>query len=273
MLTAAARALHREEQPPWVLDDRFALGLAGDGGAEMVQLVRERLTREELQSFARWVCVRARFCEDEVQRGVTEGIGQYVILGAGLDSFAYRHPELLDQLHVFEVDHPSSQAWKRSRLAELGVVLHPNVAFVPVDFEKETLRRSLIDSGFDSQAPAVFSWIGVTMYLTTEAIRATLEDLVSYATGSRLIVTYNQPGEVLDDFSRKVTAELAGVVGEGGEPFLTLLTAAEVETIVREAGFVDVRHFGADEARRTYFGNRQHVAIAGAQRLLTAAVP
>ena len=147
--SAAARALHREEPPPWVLDDHLALGLAGDQGVSITRSMRDELSTENLLTFSRWMCVRARLAEDVVERAVAAGIRQYAILGAGLDSFAYRRPDLLGRLRVFEVDHPASQAWKRERLAELGVGLPANLVFAPVDFETQTLRDGLLAAGFD----------------------------------------------------------------------------------------------------------------------------
>ena len=118
-LTAVARALHREEPPPWVLDDYLALGLAGDDGPALRERLMREMAREDLLAFSRWVCVRARFPEDIVEDAVAAGVGQYVILGAGLDSFAYRRHDLLDRVRVYEVDHPETQEWKRERLAAL----------------------------------------------------------------------------------------------------------------------------------------------------------
>src|SRR5467141_2376379 len=169
VLTAVARALHREEPPPWVLDDPLAMGLAGDDGPAVARRFRTELSTESLLSFTRWVCVRARLPEDIVEKAVEQGVEQYVILGAGLDSFAYRRSDLVSHLRVYEVDHPASQAWKRQRLAEMGVRPPANLTYAPIDFEHQTLRRGLTTAGFDFGAPAVFSWIGVTMYLTVEA--------------------------------------------------------------------------------------------------------
>src|SRR5207245_750495 len=115
VLTAVARALHREEPPPWVLDDPLAMGLAGDDGPAVARRFRTELRTESLLSFTRWVCVRARLPEDIVEKAVEQGVEQYVILGAGLDSFAYRRSDLVSHLRVYEVDHPASQAWKRQR--------------------------------------------------------------------------------------------------------------------------------------------------------------
>ena len=148
MLTAAARALHLEEPPPWVLDDPMALEVAGDDGVDIGDRIRTDLPRDSRLAFVRWVCVRARFPEGVVERGLDEGVRQYVILGAGLDTFAYRRTDLAGRLRVFEVDHPDTQRWKQSRLAELGVEPAVAVAYVPVDFERQTLRDGLEEAGF-----------------------------------------------------------------------------------------------------------------------------
>jgi methyltransferase (TIGR00027 family) len=121
VLTAVARAVHREESQPWVMDDYLALGLAGREGLVLRERLRAELPRSHLLAFSRWVCVRARFAEDIVERAVASGVRQYVILDAGLDSFACRRGDLLDRLRVFEVDHPATQLWKRRQLAELGM--------------------------------------------------------------------------------------------------------------------------------------------------------
>jgi len=139
VLTAIARALHREEPPPWVLDDPLAMGLAGDDGPVVARRFRTELSTESLLSFTRWVCVRARLPEDIVEKAVEQGVEQYVILGAGLDSFAYRRSDLVSHLRVYEVDHPASQAWKRQRLAEM-VCDHPPTS--PTPRSTSSTRRS-----------------------------------------------------------------------------------------------------------------------------------
>src|SRR5215510_14682507 len=199
VMTAVARALHREEPPPWGLDDHLAVGLAGEEGVAITRRMRDEMTAENLFTFSRWMCVRARLAEDVVERAVSAGIRQYAILGAGLDSFAYRRPDLLGRLRVFEVDHPASQAWKRERLSEIGVSLPANLVFAPVDFKTQTLRAGLLAAGFDFAASAVFSWIEVTMYLTLSAIEATLETVAACPPDSRIVLTYNLPLSALQD--------------------------------------------------------------------------
>jgi len=272
VLTAAARALHREEPPPWVLDDHLALELAGDEGVSITGRLRDELSAENLLTFSRWMCVRARLAEDVVERAVADGIRQYAILGAGLDSFAYRRPDLLAGLRVFEVDHPASQAWKRERLAELGVDLPANLVFAAVDFERQTLRAGLQAAGFDFTARAVFSWIGVTMYLTLTAIEATLETVAACPPDSRIVLTYNLPPSALEGQGRAIDSTMSRLVGEVGEPWISLFTPAEAEVLLRRCGFEAIDHFGPAEAVRTYFAGRPDVRLGMPQHLLVATV-
>jgi len=145
--------------------------------------------------------------------------------------------------------------------------------FAPVDFESQSLTDGLVASGFEADAPAVFSWIGVTMYLTTDAIRKTLGAVASCGHGSQMVLTYNQPTSTIDAFSRTVTDTLADAVGQAGEPFISLFTPKAAQALIREEGFRVIQDFGADEARRDYFQSREDVLIAGAQRILIGAVP
>ena len=151
-----------------MLDDTLALQLAGQEGLGVRDRLRAEVRDDDLLAFSRWVCVRSRYAEDIVEQQAGTGTGQYVILGAGLDTFAYRRPD--PGLRVFEVDHPATQAWKQRRLADLGVAIPGNLVFVPVDFEHQRLGPALEKAGFTFAEPAVFSWLGVTMYLTPDAI-------------------------------------------------------------------------------------------------------
>jgi methyltransferase (TIGR00027 family) len=272
VLTAAARALHRAEPPPWVLDDDLGLRLAGEEGRALAERLRAELPGPALQSFCRWMCVRARVPEDVVERASAEGVRQYAILGAGLDSFAYRRPDLVGRVRVFEVDHPATQAWKRRRLAELAIPCPANLAFAPVDFERQTLREGLEAAGFDAAAPAVFAWIGVTMYLTPAAIRATLATIAAGPVGTRVALTYNLPRAALRGLGRAVDTTMARVVAELGEPWISLFEPAEMEGLLRALGFAEIVDFGPEEAARTYFAARPEVRLPGNQRVLVATV-
>ena len=273
ILTAAYRGIHREQPGPLVLDDPLAADLAGDEGVAIVAKMRRRLAPAELEAFVNWVVSRARFSEDFVERDLDAGVSQHVILGAGLDSFAYRRPDLGARLRVFEVDHPASQEWKRRRLEELGVREPSNLVFAPVDFESDSLVEGLRRVGFSWEERATFSWIGVTMYLSLEAIRATLSAIRAGASGSAAVLTYNQPMANVDEFSARVTTVLASAIGEMGERFVTFFTPSQIAAFMNGEGFAVVEDFGASEARARYFGDRSDVVIAGAQRILVARIP
>ena len=186
MLAAVARGLLRlEATQPWVLDDAFALVLVGPVWQELregpVSLFPAEVVREVLAG----ICTRSRYAEDRLAAGA---FAQYVILGAGLDSFAWRRPDLLRSLRVFEVDHPASQAWKLERVRDLALPLSDSQVFVPADFEAEPVQDALRTAGFDWGQPALFSWTGVAPYLTAQAIASTLRVVAGAAAGSELAV-------------------------------------------------------------------------------------
>lgn len=223
-----------------------------------------------LLGFTRWVCVRARLPEDVLEQAMAEGVRQYVILGAGLDSFAYRRTDIVPRLRVFEVDHPHTQVWKRARLAELGIAIPAELVYAPIDFERQTLGEGLRTAGFDFTAPAVFPWLGVTMYLTIEAIAATLRTVAAGPARTRIVLTYDVPCETLGSLGREIRAFLDRIVLEMGEPFISHFQPAEMEALLRRVGFTKVTDFGPSEAIETYFPGRTDVRFGGAQRLAIA---
>jgi methyltransferase (TIGR00027 family) len=266
-----ARALHREEPPPWVLDDYLAAPLAGDEGVAIRDQLIAALPPEHLLGFTRWISVRARYTEDLVENAVAAGkVRQYIILGAGLDTFAYRRPDLMARLRVLEVDHPESQGWKRERLRVCAVTAPDSLMYAPVDFERQTLREGLSGAGIDFAQPTIVSWIGVTMYLTVEAIDATLATVAEFPPPSRLAMTYNLPQSALSGVGRATVAILSGVVAGMGEPFVSLFRPHEIERLLRRHGYTNIEHFGPDEARASYFPGRSDVILASAQRLVSA---
>jgi methyltransferase (TIGR00027 family) len=273
ILTAVARALHREEPPPWVLDDYLAAALAGDEGNAIRAELVQALPADSLLSFCRWNCVRARYVEDLVESSVLGGDAtQYVILGAGLDTFAYRRRDLAESLRVFEVDQTESQAWKRARLDAAGVAVPDNVVLAPVDFETQPLGEGLRQAGVDFSQPTIVSWLGVTMYLTRPAIDATLSALAGLSPGSRLVLTYNLPPDAVRGLDSATGAAVSSVVTAMGEPFVTLFRPPEIEAVLRRHGYRVVDHFGPDEAVVTYFAGRDEVRLGVPQRLATATI-
>lgn len=272
ILSAVGRALHLDGPGPHVFRDDLALPLAGEAGAAVADRLRAELSDTQLLSLSRWTSLRARFVEDAVEQAIAAGMRQYVILGAGLDSFAYRRHELVTRVRLFEVDRPDSQEWKRNRLDALQVEIPQSLVFVPVDFERETLDGSLRRAGFDETQPTFFSWIGVTMYLGLDAVELTLRAIASFARGTRIVLTYDVPASALSGMQREVRDAVARVVSQLGEPFLTAFEPSEIESLLLRLGFRDIAHYSPADLVAQYLDGEDELRIGGPQRLLSAAV-
>jgi methyltransferase (TIGR00027 family) len=268
-LAAVGRAVHAESERPLVVD-HLALGLAGDAGAALMAQMTSQLPEGSRQSFGLAFAIRTRFVEDAVEAAIQDGIGQYVILGAGLDSFAYRRSELSERLKIFEVDRAASQAWKRSRLEEMGVAIPHSLAFVPFDAEKDGLGAALVKAGFDPSEPAIVSAIALTQYLAQPAIERILELGASLAAGSRLVVTYVVPAGELSEMAAAGLAWTMSQAEERGEPFLSLFRPVEFEEVLRRNGFSRVEESGPRELIETYLAGRPDAQLTGIERLATA---
>lgn len=231
-----------------------------------------RLSDPQLVSFSRWTSVRARFVEDLVASAVANGVDQYVLLGAGLDSFAYRRSDLVDRLRVFEVDHPATQTWKLQRLQELKVELPAGLTFVPLDFEQDSFIDELKGCGFDLSKPAVVSWIGVTMYLSLDAVVDTLTTLAGLAAGSTIAITYDLPASALTGLQLEVRSSLSAIVSDLGEPFVTTFETVEAESLLRRLGFEEISHYGPTDAAEQYFAGERDARLGGSQRLIAASL-
>jgi methyltransferase (TIGR00027 family) len=200
---------------------------------------------------------RARFIEDLVVERASHGVSQYVILGAGLDTFAQRRADVASRLRVFEVDQPGAQAWKEQRLIELGLTVPDRLRLVPVDFEAgDAWWQRLVAAGFDAGQPAVVASTGVSMYLTKDAIAATLRQVASLAPGSTLAMSFLLPIELADPEVR-LGLELAEKGARtSGTPFVSFFTPAEMLALAREAGFREVQHVSAAMLTERYFAGR-----------------
>ncbi|WP_251094408.1 class I SAM-dependent methyltransferase [Streptomyces sp. Caat 7-52] len=247
------RALHvQADAPPHVVDDEIGLRLAdpGDGWRARPDM-DERDTRLVRASIA----ARARFVEDLVVEQAARGVDQYVVLGAGLDTFAQRRPETAAGLRVFEADQPGPQEWKRRRLAELGYGVPDWLRLVPVDFEGDWWER-LLAAGLDPGRPAVVACTGVTMYLTRDAIVASFRRVATLAPGSLLATTFLRPAEDVEPELRPFQEAAERGARAAGTPFLSHFTPAGMLDLVRDAGFRDARHVPAGELARRYFADR-----------------
>jgi methyltransferase (TIGR00027 family) len=249
------RAMHVEvDSPPHVLEDEIGLQLvAPDDGWRR----RPDMDPEGTSGFRAWIVARARFIEDLVVAEVTQGVHQYVILGAGVDTFAQRRPEIGRGLRVFEVDQPGPQDWKRRRLLELGIGIPEWLRFVPVDFETGgSWREGLATAGFNPGRPAVVVSTGVSMYLTKEATAAMLREVTALAPGTTLAMTFQLPVELVDEVDRPGREMAVRGARASGTPFISFFRPAEVLALAREAGFRDVRHVSGAMLTERYFANR-----------------
>jgi methyltransferase (TIGR00027 family) len=265
MLRAAHLLLDDE---PKILRDDFALHFSGVENESALRAALETMqanfARQANPEFAHSllrhlrasVVVRSRYTEDELSQAIARGVKQYVILGAGLDSFAYRRRDLAGVLRVFEVDHPTTQQWKRTRLRELQTELPPNLTFIPINFEQQTVTSALRAGGYQPEEPAFFSWLGVIGYLTEEATFKTLREVVAAAPGSEIVFGYGVKEALLDEESRQMRALVKAGTAAQGEPILSLFDPTSLAARVKELGFAQVRDFTPEEANARYFAGR-----------------
>lgn len=252
---ATLRAVHSLLDEPIVLDDPVALRILGP--AAEAELREDPFPHNDPlpRGLRAGLVVRSRVAEDELARRVASGVRQYVVLGAGLDTFAYRNPHV--DLRVFEVDHPGTQAWKRQMLADAGIAVPPTLTFTPVDFEQRSLAQGLAATGFDDTQPACFSWLGVTMYLTDTAIMDTLRFVAGLATGSSISFDFRLSPELQNPVERAVGKLVAQRVAAEGEPFLSDFDPADLRAHVLALGFDQVDIHSPDELNRRYLHRRK----------------
>ena len=209
------------------------------------------------------VVLRARYTEDQLLEAMEQGINQYVILGAGFDTFTLRHKDLADKLQVFEVDHPATQEVKRQRILKANEDLPSNLTFVPVDFENDRLDQELSKAGFDSQTPAFFSWLGVTYYLTQEAIRDTLERVAAMsAPGTRLVFDFKIAKHMMSGEWRTLAEKMEGFVARRGEPMLTDFTPQSLNDLLTRYGYKEVEMMPPEEQQKRYLDESSDVEPA-----------
>lgn len=253
--TALWRAMHvRVDPPPHVVEDEMGLELAapGDGWRD-----RPDMDPQATSGFRAAMVARARFIEDLIAERADRGVTQYVVLGAGLDTFAQRKPEIASRLRIFEIDQPGPQAWKRRRLVELGYGIPEWLHLVPVDFEANApWWEQLAATGFDPGRPTVIASTGVTMYLTKDATAATLRRIAGLAPGSTLAMTFLLPTGLLDDADRPGLRTSEEGARAAGTPFLSFYTPQEMLALAREAGFKDARHVPGAVLADRYFADR-----------------
>jgi methyltransferase (TIGR00027 family) len=248
------RALHAEVDPlPHVLEDEVGLQLAApeEGWRD-----RGDMDPVVTSGFRASIVARARFVEDLVADEAAGGVSQYVILGAGLDTFAEREPDLASRLQIFEVDPPGPQAWKRQRLIELGFSVPEWLHFVPVDFESSDGWEELAAAGFDRGEPAVVASTGVTMYVTKDSTASTLRRVAALAAGSTLVMTFLLPPQILEAPARAVIETTEKNARASGTPFISFFSEEEMLALARDAGFRETACFPTTDLGERYFAER-----------------
>jgi len=269
---ALRRAAHQLYDRPLVFADPIAVPILGTTYAEELRRTPDPRPGDKARPYSigmrAYLVARSRYAEDSLALAAKEGVTQYVLLGAGLDTFAHRNP--YPQLRVFEVDHPATQAWKRNLLAQSHLPAPANLVYAPVDFECESLPDRLLASGFDPAQKTFFAWLGVVPYLTLEAFRATIRFVAAQPPGSGIVFDYGQPRHVLSLREQLAFDSLAARVKLAGEPFQLFFTPHEV---ARElADFYNIEDIGSGELNSLYFADRtdQLRLLGGAARMLSA---
>jgi methyltransferase (TIGR00027 family) len=254
---AKVRAFHQLlDGEPKILADPVIVQLLDEKAREEIRARSGERDEPRFAAFRGHIVLRNRYAEDCLREAVSRGVQQYVLLGAGYDTFAYRQPEWAAGLTVFEVDHPVTQEAKRELLAARGVGLPGNLKFVGVNFESETLRAGLERAGFDFSAPAFFSCLGVLVYLDEKAIRGIFDFVGSLARGSEIVFTFSQPAAALDAKELESRAKIQATVNEMGEPWRSYFEPEKLREMLVGAGFSGVTFLGAAEAEERYFRGR-----------------
>jgi methyltransferase (TIGR00027 family) len=270
---------------PKIFSDPLALSLSGLNGeaalkaalarfaATLATDVGEACAQATMKYLRAGITTRSRFAEDELDRALERGVAQYVILGAGLDSFAYRRKALLPRLRVFEVDLPSSQRWKRERLRAVNLSEPNGLVFVPLDLERQTLVKTLRAAGYHVEEPGYFSWLGTTQYLKTDAVFKTLEEIASLVPGSEVVFTYHVPEDALEEHNRQVRHVLNARAARGGAPWVSSFDPAALVVRLKTLGFADAMDFGPEQAEARYFTCRTDaLVVPRLSRLMKARV-
>ncbi|MGA2216822.1 MAG: class I SAM-dependent methyltransferase [Terracidiphilus sp.] len=247
---AIRRAAHQLMDDPPILVDPIAVPLIGRGHQRLMERAMHPVGRD----FRAFMAVRSRYTEDRLADAVGQGVSQYVVLGAGLDTFAYRNP--FAGLRVFEVDFPATQEGKRAMLAEAEIPIPENLTFVPLDFEYHTLAEGLVEAGFEARKPAYFGWLGVVPYLTLEAFRSTVTDIARLPAGTAVSFDYALSPETLSLLGRMAFDRLAERVAAAGEPFQLFFTKETLELELRRAGFRRVEQLDYEQINERYFKDR-----------------
>ncbi len=265
------RAVHQAIDRPVVLDDPVAVAILGSGGAAAMEAEIARSQHSFSRSLRAFVAARSRYAEGELAKAVARGVKQYVVLGAGLDTFSFRNIFANAGLQVFEVDHPATQAWKRQLLQAASISVPTETTFVGVDFERQELCDALESAGFRPAQGAFFSWLGVTPYLTELAFKHTLA-FIAAIPESGVVFDYAVARSALSFLERMALQTLMARVAAAGEPFQLFFEPKQLIELLHQFGFREVEDLGAEQINERYFAQRAdglHVK-GGLGRLISA---
>jgi methyltransferase (TIGR00027 family) len=270
---AVRRAAHQVLDQPPVFEDPLAVTIIGADDNSLLTATKGSYDAES-RFIRAFMAVRSRFAEDQLNEAVRRGCSQYVILGAGLDTFAYRNAYSCKQLRVFEVDHPATQQWKMQRLAATGIPIPVNLTYVPVDFECNNLSDCLAKTGFNSQAPTFFSWLGVTPYLTPDAFQSTMRFIGSMPGKSGVVFDYAVTRSALSEMEKSALNILAERLAAIGEPFQLFFDPQSLPNNILQLGFKSVEDLATNEINARYFQGRKDglQVFGGFAHLLCATV-
>ena len=270
---AELRAIHQLLDEPVVFEDPLALSILGTQREADLRADPFVFNDPLLRGMRASLAVRSRLAEEELARAVTNGVRQYVVLGAGLDTFAYRNPHASLGLQVYEVDHPATQASKKAMLQAAGINVPESVTFVGVDFEGDELAEQLQCAGFQTDAPACFSWLGVTVYLTPEATLNTLEWVASLPSRSCITFDYRVLPTLLNPIDMLLGEVVGNAMAARGEPWISSFDPPVFEQQLRTMGYSLVTSLAPDQLNARYLARRKDgLLVASAFRLMSATV-
>jgi methyltransferase (TIGR00027 family) len=252
LAAAFHRATHQVLEQGRIFADPLALRILGVDGPTIARQTGENPSGRRMRLF---IAVRTRFAEDALAAAFESGVRQVVVLGAGLDTYAYRSP-LRDRLRILEVDHPATQAWKRQRLREAAIPLPSSLAFVPVDFERETLAERLAAAGFDRTQQTFFTWLGVVPYLNHDAVWSTLAFIASLPNGAHVVFDYSDPPASLSPEGRARHEKRARHVAGLGEAWVTYFEPEKLHAKLKALGFAEIEDLGPAQIVSRYFPGR-----------------
>jgi methyltransferase (TIGR00027 family) len=250
------RAVHQVLEGGRIFSDPLAVQIVGENADAIARDANQYASRRRMRIF---IAVRTRFAEDALAAAVDHGVRQLVVLGAGLDTYAYRG-SMRDRLRIFEVDHPATQEWKRQCLADAAIPLPACLTFAPVDFERQTLAEGLAAAGFDLAQPTFFTWLGVVPYLTEEAIWSTLGFIASLPDGAHVVFDYADPPESLAPEMREFHDRGAARVAEIGEAWRTYFEPEQLKTKLLRLGLTEIEDLGPPQFAARYFPQRAAAA-------------